>query len=414
MARRIKDADLGSKTAREKLRPSGKPYWRALDEGLHIGYRKGLHKAVWAMRRYNRDGTYQVKTIGIADDSVPADGVGVLTFFQAQEKARREAGTQGESSGPYKVADAVAAHLEHLEGRASYPDARYRLEAYVLPVFGSKNVAALTTDEIRRWHRKLAKSPIRLRTKPGAEQRYKATDLNNPVTRRQRQVSANRCLSQFKAALNRAYHDGKVPSAVAWQRVKPFRGVDEARTGYLTTADAQRLINTSEGDFRVLVMAALQTGCRYGELARSRVSDFNPDSGTLAIWQSKSGKPRHVVLTDEGQAFFAPLAAGRAGSDLLLGREWHKSQQGRPMREVCERAGIKPAIGFHQLRHTWASHAVMNGVPLLVVAKNLGHSDTRMVEKYYGHLAPSFVADAIRAGAPRFGGVEKSNVVPMS
>ena len=45
----------------------------------------------------------------------------------------------------------------------------------------------------------------------------------------------------------------------------------------------------------------------------------------------------------------------------------------------------------------------MNGVALLVVAKNLGHADTRMVEKHYGHLAPSFMADAIRSGAPRFG-----------
>jgi integrase len=45
----------------------------------------------------------------------------------------------------------------------------------------------------------------------------------------------------------------------------------------------------------------------------------------------------------------------------------------------------------------------MNGAPLFVVAKNLGHSDTRMVEKHYGHLAPSYVADAIRAAAPRFG-----------
>jgi hypothetical protein len=44
----------------------------------------------------------------------------------------------------------------------------------------------------------------------------------------------------------------------------------------------------------------------------------------------------------------------------------------------------------------------MGGVPLFVIAKNLGHADTRMVEKHYGHLAPSYVADAIRAGVPRF------------
>ena len=68
-----------------------------------------------------------------------------------------------------------------------------------------------------------------------------------------------------------------------------------------------------------------------------------------------------------------------------------------------------PPANFHVTRHTWASHAVMNRMPLLVVAKNLGHSDTRMVEKHYGHLAPSYVADAVRAGAPRFG-IKPSNV----
>jgi triacylglycerol esterase/lipase EstA (alpha/beta hydrolase family) len=53
-------------------------------------------------------------------------------------------------------------------------------------------------------------------------------------------------------------------------------------------------------------------------------------------------------------------------------------------------------------------------VPLMVVAKNLGHSDTRMVEKHYGHLAPSYVADAIRAGAPRFGVEMANNVVALT
>jgi hypothetical protein len=48
-----------------------------------------------------------------------------------------------------------------------------------------------------------------------------------------------------------------------------------------------------------------------------------------------------------------------------------------------------------------------------VVAKNLGHVDTRMVERHYGHLAPSFIADAIRAGAPRFAGASETTVVSL-
>ena len=46
---------------------------------------------------------------------------------------------------------------------------------------------------------------------------------------------------------------------------------------------------------------------------------------------------------------------------------------------------------------------MMNGMPLMVVARNLGHVDTRMVEKHYGHMSQSHVADAVRAGAPKFG-----------
>ena len=84
------------------------------------------------------------------------------------------------------------------------------------------------------------------------------------------------------------------------------------------------------------------------------------------------------------------------------------------MRAACARARIIPAVSFHALRHTWGSLAAMNGVPLMVVAKNLGHADTRMVEKHYGHLAPSYVADAIRAGAPRFAGTDvPGTIVPM-
>jgi predicted transcriptional regulator len=70
---------------------------------------------------------------------------------------------------------------------------------------------------------------------------------------------------------------------------------------------------------------------------------------------------------------------------------------------ACKCAKIEPEISFHVLRHTWASLAVMAGVPLLVVARNLGHADTRMVEKHYGHLAPSYIVDAIRASGPSFG-----------
>jgi integrase len=221
-----------------------------------------------------------------------------------------------------------------------------------------------------------------------------------------------------RAALNQAFRDGNAASDIPWRTVQPFRGVDAPRLRYFTKDEVTRLVNAAQGDFRDLVKAALFTGCRYGELGRLRAGDFNPESGTVFVGQSKSGKARHVVLTDEGRRFFETLTAGRPGDALMLthadGSAWGPSHQIRPMAEACRGARIEPAAGFHILRHTAASHLVMSGVPLNVVAHNLGHADTRMTEKHYAHLAPSYLAETIRKFAPTFGTGDESNVVPIA
>jgi integrase len=67
---------------------------------------------------------------------------------------------------------------------------------------------------------------------------------------------------------------------------------------------------------------ALETGCRYSELARLEVHDFNPDAGTIAIRKSKGGKPRHVILTPEGADFFQYHGAGRTSTRRI---SWQRS-----------------------------------------------------------------------------------------
>jgi integrase len=301
--------------------------------------------------------------------------------------------------------------LKRRGGRSVY-HTRRAAETHILPELGSLQVTRLTAKKIQDWHYGLAEKPRLVRCKPGGKPNHRKIDLSAEGTRA-RQATANRVLTVLKAALNHAWRAGHVPSDDAWRRVQPFKAVDAARVRYLTVAETKRLLNSCAPDFRLLVRAALMTGARYGTLTQLTVADFNPDAGTLAIRTSKKSKPFHAVLTEEGITFFRQLCAGRARDDTILRRRdsspWGVSHQIRPIKEASNRAKISPAINFHGLRHTWASHAVMNGVPLFVVAKNLGHADTRMVEKHYGHLAPSYIADAIRAGAPRFG-LEKSNV----
>jgi len=165
------------------------------------------------------------------------------------------------------------------------------------------------------------------------------------------------------------------------------------------------------------VRAALLTGCRAGELLALHSVDFDPYSKTLLIAESKSGKPRRVPLTDDGVSLFEELTAGRATDASLFSRSdgspWYRMAVVRGMKDACLGGEIRPPATFHTLRHTYASHLVQAGVPLLFVASALGHGDTRMVEKHYGHLAPSQVADMIRERLPTFGSYKSSNVKPL-
>ena len=427
MARTVRDVSLGTRTARLQLAVSSKPYYRAIDEGLHLGYRRNKVGGKWVMRWYTGDQTYKVETIGSADDTLDADGAEFLSFSKAQAlarsrfvEARRIASGLPAKGGAYTVKLCIEEYIGWLEqNKKTAKDAKTRAEALIIPKLGDVECAKLTTKQLRDWRDGVAASPARLRTKKGKVQQFRVADaaIDAEDAQRRRRATTNRVLTTLKAALNQAWRDQKIPSDQAWRALSPFAEADSARVRYLTVTEAKRLINAAEPSFRKLVQAALLTGCRYSELTAFIVGDFHPDSGTIQVRRSKGGKARHVVLTDEGQKFFAGLCAGRAARDVLLskadGTRWNKSQQSRPMTDASERAKLDSHASFHTMRHTYASLAIMAHCPLMVVARNLGHADTRMVEKHYGHLSASFVADAIRAAVPSFGIEVDDKVVMM-
>ena len=262
--------------------------------------------------------------------------------------------------------------------------------------------------------------PARRRTLKGEKQKYRDEPGDEDQKReaqRQRRASANRTCSILKAALNHAFSEDEhaAYSDIAWRRLKPFTKVDATRQGHLTVAEARRSHQRSRSCLRLPRSCAGRAIYRLSLRRIMRPASARLLPGKIAIHRSKSGKPRDVVLNGEAIAFFEQLTAGRPADQIMLrnlgrlarahgkqdvdGKDdgaWRKSEQLRLMADVCERAKITPPIGFHQLRHTWASLAVMNDMPLMVVARNLGHRDTRMVEKHYGHLAPSFIDKAIR------------------
>jgi integrase len=406
MARTLADATIGTRSARQKLARRSEPYWRAMSDGLAIGYRKGVKGGTWVARHYSRETGRQFEALGTADDVVDADGVMVFDFNRAQAAARKWfAALVHPVLAPYTVKKCMEDYLTYMIAhRKGARDARSRISAHIVPKLGEIDCAKLTKRDVEAWLHTLASAPAQSH---GGKQR--PLDRDDPEAIRRRKASANRTLTTLKAGLNRAFKDAppKIASDASWRHVERFKAVDASRVGYLTVAEAQRLMNACPADFRRLVQAALATGARYGELSQLMAGDFNLDSGTIQVRVAKSDKPRHIILTAEGITLFKTLAAGKAKDALLLtkasGEPWKMSDQDRRMRNACAAAQIVPAIGIHGLRHTWASLAVMRGVPLMVVAQNLGHSDVTMVQKFYGHLSNDYVVQQIRSGAPVFG-----------
>ena len=453
MARTVRDTNLETRTARQRLATRPKPYWRVLEKGLHLGYRRSASGGAWIVRRFVGDGRYSEAKIGAADDVQDADGVAVRSFSQAQDAARtwwkaelrREAG-HAVDAGPFTVADALDAYFAERERRGSkaLDKDRAAARARIRPTLGTVEVAKLTTKRIRDWHGALVTGRADVKAPAVAVRPEKPVDGDRPAkagkrnasakvaaggpaeaadagserdATRARRATANRVLTILKAALNHAFHEGHAASDEPWRKAKPFREADAPVVRYLTLDECRRLVNGAEGTFRDLVRAALLTGCRYGELTRVRAGDVNHTTGTVTLRETKAGKPRHVALNDEGRALMVELTAGRAQDALVFlrddGKAWGPSHQQRPLDAASSAARLTPPATFHMLRHTYASTLAMQGVPLGVIAAQLGHADTRITERHYAHLAPNYVADTVRAALPSFGIVGQATVTPL-
>ena len=419
MARSVRNHKLDTRSGRSKCEVRREPYWVRMDAGAFIGYRRvSSGNGTWISRLRGDDGRQHYLALGSADDTLEADGANVLTFNQAQDRARafferkrRElAGHTEERSGPLTVEQVVKSYLSDRRKRGSKGVAADAVQANarIIPALGTIEAEKLTKRRLDAWLFDLANAPRRIRTRRRASsQATRDFDRNDNEEVRRRRSTANRVLTILKAALNHAFNEGRIGSDDSWRKVKPFREVDAAVVYFLSADECRRLLNSCQEAFRNLVKGALLTGCRYGELTRMKAADFNAEAGTITVRESKAGKPRHVALTDEGRDLFGQLTAGKLSRQLIFTRDdggaWGKSHQVRPLEEACARAKIDPPATFHILRHTYASALAGRGVPMGVIAAQLGHADTRMTEKHYAHLAPNYVADTVRAALPPLG-----------
>ena len=436
MARAVRDAKLDTRSARLRLPRGPEPVWIPLAPGEALGYFRPTSggAGTWRARIRLQSGKYQKAALGTADDYADADGSEVLSFGQAQAAAREwyavarlASGEDAPHRGPFTVKDAWDLYWKDAQRRGVKAlgrlDCAWRL--WIEPEFGPLEVERLTQDRIERWHHAMSLEAPKVRRKKFATGPAFGAKPETEEQIRRRKVTANRVLTILRSALNFAKRKRKATGpAENWREVKPFERVDAARLRFLSVEEQQRLVNACDPDFRCLVQGALFTGARAGELGRLQVKDFDLQNGSVFIAKSKSGKPRHIHLTSEALEFFQEQVAAREPEALLFTHEaygdmrrvepetrkpvakvrrgWKHSDYLRRWPVACEAAKVG-AMTFHELRHTYASALVNAGVPLVFIAAQLGHTDTRMVEKHYGHLSPSALKDAIRALAPKLG-----------
>jgi len=416
MARTVKNAKIDTRTARTSLSKRKAPYWTSLAAGCALGYRKGAKGGSWVARYYDAETRDQfTDAIGAADDALDADGSAILNFSQAQAKAReffkrKQKELSGDyvgDDGSFTVAKALDDYFKDRIRRGSKAVEKdiSKSRVAILPELGTVEARKLTTRRIREWHDKLSTAGRTVRAGAGgAMKKQPPIKSDDPEVIRARRSSANRTLTILKAALNHAFHEGLLVDDTAWRKVKPHRGVDAPVIRYLTASEAKRLVNACNPDFRQLVNAALVTGCRYGELIRMRAGDYDQAARTITVRESKSGKPRHVALAADGLVLFDKITVDKAPADLIFmradGNAWGPSHQQRPLEWASKRAKVEPEATFHILRHTYASSLAMRGVPMGVIAAQLGHADTRMTEKHYAHLSPNYVADTVWQALP--------------
>jgi len=318
----------------------------------------------------------------------------------------------------FTVADAMAAYFKDAERRGTKGIAqdRYRAKWILESPIASVQVSELTRGDIEAWLDKMAKSAPRRRTGGNPNKYQPPKGSHAPQTdeeKRARKASANRVFAIFSAAMNHAIASELAESAkMPWRWAKKFKGVTKSRDRFLTIEEQQKLVKACPPDFGLLVQGALATGCRHGELARLKVRDYDAENKSVFIATSKSGKPRHIYLSEDGCELFDMMTLGRGKDEIIFERvfgartrqpkPWMAKEHCKLMEAACAKAGIPKAV-FHELRHTYASMLVNAGCMLTVVAKQLGHRDTTMVERHYGHLANDTVRNELARTMPRLG-----------
>ncbi|MFQ5911101.1 MAG: tyrosine-type recombinase/integrase [Thermoplasmata archaeon] len=275
----------------------------------------------------------------------------------------------------------------------------------LLDFFGGRRTESITRADVETFQMSLSL----IETQYGAQARALVGNEEVAV-RTLSPATINRHLILLKAIFNRAIRAGKVTT-------NPVRGVsllkeNNIRVRYLTPDEETRLLEVLPNRLHPLIIVAIYTGMRHGELLRLRWEDVDFYSGTITVCRAKSGEgrrlPMNTVIRDTllnlRQERIQEGRAKRDGRELLSPYVFCAPEGGylknfyRDWYPALHRAGLRD-LRFHDLRHTFASRLVMAGVDLYSVQILLGHKTPAMTLRY-AHLSPGHLRQAVETLVP--------------
>jgi integrase len=232
--------------------------------------------------------------------------------------------------------------------------------------FKNKNIQNITAADIEHF---------KAERKTHASKRRPKNAKKLPITN----ATVNRELTCLKTLLKKAVEWGKLENNPA-ETVKKLREKKQ-KMQMLSAAEADKLIEFAGDDLKPVLIIALNSGMRKGEILSLKWDDVDMKKGFIRIAETKSGKSRNVPINT--QVYDTLKKCRNESAFVFYNPETrnHIKDVKTAFNNACERANIK-GLRFHDLRHTAASWMVEAGVDLVTVSKILGHSSIEMTMRY--------------------------------
>jgi len=205
-------------------------------------------------------------------------------------------------------------------------------------------------------------------------------------------ATVNRELATLKTLLSKAVAWSKVHENVA----KPVKFLREptGRLNFLESEDIVKLLSNCNKRLRPVVVLALNTGMRRGEILPLKWRDFDVKRNIITLLNTKNGEKREVHVNEQVKTALIRVRKHPESPYIFCNKEGKPSHDIRKSFFTALKKSDIIDFHFHDLRHTFASHLVMSGVDINTVRELLGHKDIRMTLRY-SHLSPSHKNKAI-------------------